>query len=31
MLLDYLADPTLFDAPEMRRIAGLPVGATRKP
>jgi 2-hydroxychromene-2-carboxylate isomerase len=31
MLLEYLADPTLFDAPEMRRIAGLPVGAARKP
>jgi 2-hydroxychromene-2-carboxylate isomerase len=31
MLLDYLADPTLFDEPEMRRIAALPVGAARKP
>ena len=31
MLLDYLADPALFDAPEMRRIATLPVGAARKP
>jgi 2-hydroxychromene-2-carboxylate isomerase len=31
MLLDYLADPTVFDDPEMRRIADLPVGAARKP
>jgi len=30
MLLDYLADPALFDAPEMRRLAALPVGAARK-
>lgn len=30
MLLDYLADPAVFDAPEMRRIAVLPVGAARK-
>ncbi|MBE0619256.1 MAG: 2-hydroxychromene-2-carboxylate isomerase [Burkholderiales bacterium] len=30
MLLDYLADPTVFDEPEMRRIAELPVGAARK-
>ena len=30
MLLDYLADPALFDEPEMRRIADLPVGAARK-
>ncbi|MGP1678913.1 MAG: 2-hydroxychromene-2-carboxylate isomerase [Burkholderiales bacterium] len=30
MLLDYLADPAVFDEPEMRRIAGLPVGAARK-
>jgi 2-hydroxychromene-2-carboxylate isomerase len=30
MLLDYLADPAVFDAPEMRRIAALPVGAQRK-
>ncbi len=30
MLLDYLADPALFDEPEMRRIANLPVGAARK-
>ena len=30
MLLDYLADPALFDEPEMRRIARLPVGASRK-
>jgi 2-hydroxychromene-2-carboxylate isomerase len=31
MLLDYLADPTVFDEPEMRRIAALPLGAARKP
>jgi len=30
MLLDYLADPAVFDEPEMRRIAALPVGAARK-
>lgn len=30
MMLDYFADPTVFDEPEMRRIADLPVGATRK-
>lgn len=30
MLLDYLADPTVFDEPEMRRIADLPIGAVRK-
>jgi 2-hydroxychromene-2-carboxylate isomerase len=30
MLLDYLSDPTVFDDPEMRRIADLPVGAARK-
>ena len=30
MLLEYRADPALFDAPEMRRIAALPVGAARK-
>jgi 2-hydroxychromene-2-carboxylate isomerase len=30
MLLDYLADPGVFDEPEMRRIANLPVGAARK-
>ena len=30
MLLDYLADPGMFDQPEMRRIADLPVGAARK-
>lgn len=30
MLLDYLADPAVFDDPEMRRIADLPVGASRK-
>jgi 2-hydroxychromene-2-carboxylate isomerase len=31
MLLDYLEHPTVFDEPEMRRIADLPVGAVRKP
>ena len=30
MLLDYLADPGVFDEPEMRRIAALPIGAARK-
>ena len=30
MLLEYRADPALFDAPEMRLIAALPVGAARK-
>ena len=30
MLLDYLEDPAVFDEPEMRRIANLPVGAARK-
>ena len=30
MLLDYLADPLLFDTPEMRRLATLPVAAARK-
>jgi 2-hydroxychromene-2-carboxylate isomerase len=30
MLLDYIEDPTVFDEPEMRRIAELPVGAARK-
>ena len=30
MLLDYLADPSVFDEPEMRRIANLPIGAARK-
>ena len=30
MLLDYIARPGLLDEPEMRRIAGLPVGAARK-
>ena len=29
MLRDYLANPTLFDAPEMRRISTLPEGARR--
>jgi 2-hydroxychromene-2-carboxylate isomerase len=31
MLLDYLEHPNVFDEPEMRRIANLPVGAARKP
>jgi 2-hydroxychromene-2-carboxylate isomerase len=30
MLLDYLEHPGVFDEPEMRRIAALPVGAARK-
>lgn len=30
MLLDYLENPGVFDAPEMQRIANLPVGAARK-
>jgi len=30
MLLDYLEHPGVFDEPEMRRIANLPVGAARK-
>ena len=30
MLLDYLEHPGVFDDPEMRRIAALPVGAARK-
>jgi len=30
MLLEYLTNPELFDDPEMRRIAALPVGAARK-
>jgi 2-hydroxychromene-2-carboxylate isomerase len=30
MLLDYIEDPGVFDEPEMRRIANLPVGAARK-
>jgi 2-hydroxychromene-2-carboxylate isomerase len=30
MLQDYLADPALFEGPEMRRIANLPIGAARK-
>lgn len=29
MLLDYLKNPALFDAPEMRRLQDLPVGAER--
>ncbi|HXH03288.1 MAG TPA: 2-hydroxychromene-2-carboxylate isomerase [Candidatus Competibacteraceae bacterium] len=30
MLLDYLADPGLFDAPEWRRISELPAGVQRR-
>jgi 2-hydroxychromene-2-carboxylate isomerase len=30
MLLDYLAEPALFDGPEMRRYPELPMGATRR-
>lgn len=30
MLIDYLADPSLFDEPEMRRYPGLPVGIDRR-
>ena len=30
MLLAYLADPALFDDPEMRRIESLPAGAERR-
>lgn len=30
MMLNYFADPAVFDEPEMRRIADLPVGAARK-
>ena len=30
MFLDYIDHPALFDEPEMRRIAALPVGAARK-
>ena len=30
MLLDYLADPKMFDNAEMQRIANLPVAAARK-
>ena len=29
MMLDYLADPGLFETPEMQRIAALPIGAAR--
>lgn len=29
MLRDYLADPTLFDTPEMRRVSALPAAASR--
>ena len=30
MLLDYLSSPSMFERPEMRRLATLPVGATRR-
>ena len=30
-LLDYPADPSVFDEAQMRCIAALPVGAARKP
>ncbi|MGH8318862.1 MAG: 2-hydroxychromene-2-carboxylate isomerase [Steroidobacteraceae bacterium] len=30
MMLDFLRDPGLFETPEMRRIATLPIGAARK-
>lgn len=30
MLLDYVEDSSVFDEPEMRRIADLPIGAARK-
>ncbi|MEX2482270.1 MAG: 2-hydroxychromene-2-carboxylate isomerase [Gammaproteobacteria bacterium] len=30
LLLDYLADPSLFDDPEMQRITNLPSAATRR-
>jgi 2-hydroxychromene-2-carboxylate isomerase len=29
MMLDYLRDPQLFETPEMRRVATLPIGASR--
>lgn len=29
MVLDYLADPSLFETSEMKRLVSLPVGATR--
>lgn len=29
MVLDYLADPNLFESSEMKRLVSLPVGATR--
>jgi len=29
MLIDYLDDPALFETPEMRRLATLPVGVQR--
>lgn len=31
MMLDYLTDPSIFDSTEMKRIATLPVGASRTP
>ena len=30
MLLDYLADPGLFETPEMKRISAMPMGVVRK-
>lgn len=30
IMLDFLRDPGLFETPEMKRIAALPIGATRK-
>jgi hypothetical protein len=30
MMLDYLDNPMLFETPEMRRIATLPIGAARR-
>lgn len=30
MMLDFLRDPGLFETPEMKRIATLPIGASRK-
>jgi hypothetical protein len=31
MALDYLRNPQLFESPEMRGLATLPVGVARKP
>jgi len=30
-VLDYLRDPKLFESAEMKRVAALPVGVSRKP